>query len=77
MKRSQGREVHGAVRSSRETEQLTVCIVLVCLKGVSGIFIFFPFPPKSLLFAYGCECTCFQWCPTLSFCAHHFTECCL
>lgn len=35
---------------------------------VSGIFILFSFPPKSLLYAYGCEHTCFQQCHSLSFC---------
>lgn len=35
---------------------------------VSGLFIFFSFPPKSLLYAYGCEHTCFQQCCSLSFC---------
>lgn len=46
MKRSPGREVHGAVRSSGKTEQSTVWVLLVHLKGLVASSYSFPFHPN-------------------------------
>lgn len=64
MKRSLGREVHGAVRSSRKTATSSLSLGLVGSSGrVSSVFRLFPFPPKSLLYAVSTEalvCTLFS-----------------
>lgn len=76
MKRSLGREVHGAVRSSRKTATSSLSLDPIGSSGsVSSVIRLFPFPPKSLLYAYGCEHTCFGLHHLLSFCGCHFPGC--